>query len=86
MAPRQTVLTFAAIAGSHQAHDMNIPEGFTPRGDSNEQPPETYDKKVDVIVLSRNGREAEICSIPANGLPWKIPHGSMRIIAYRTLP
>lgn len=62
---------------------MNIPEGFTPRGDSNEQPLETYDKGVEYLLAGK--REALFCS-RANALAWKIPDGPMRIIAYKVLP
>jgi len=63
---------------------MNIPEGFTPRGDSNEQPLETYDKWVSVIL--QGAKQDRRLGSRANGLPWKIPDGPMRIIAWRIEP
>lgn len=62
---------------------MNIPEGFIPRGESNEQPPETYDKQAAVVFgnpFLRNPIET-----PANRAPWKVPDGPLRIIAWRLL-
>lgn len=66
---------------------MNIPEGFTPRGDSNEQPPETYGKAVWVIRERYDGATNGIMDAwKANFLPWKIPQGPLRILAYKVLP
>ncbi len=62
---------------------MTIPEDFTHRGNSNEQPPETYDKGVEYVIAGR--REPMFCS-RANALAWKIPDGPMRIIAYKVRP
>lgn len=62
---------------------MNIPEGFTPRGDSNEQPPETYDKWVE-LVLEGGKQLSRECA--ANAVTWKVPTGPARIIAYKVLP
>lgn len=62
---------------------MNIPEGFTPRGNSNEQPPETYDKQVSVILAGM--RPGRVLESGANGLAWKIPDGPLRIIAWKIL-
>lgn len=66
---------------------MNIPEGFTPRGDSNEQPPETYDKRV-CVVYANERPEAWGAQVGrnANTLAWKTPDGPLRIQAYRVLP
>lgn len=64
---------------------MKIPEGFTPRGDSNEQPLETYDKNVQ-LVFEGSSAEHIPAVFPANIMPWKIPDGPMRIIAWRLAP
>lgn len=66
---------------------MNIPEGFTPRGDSNEQPLETYDKRVTVMYANErpNAWSTQV-GRSANKLAWKIPDGPMRIQAYKVLP
>lgn len=66
---------------------MKIPEGFTPRGDSNEQPPETYDKKVLIVLDNPFGTAASEIAVTANGLSfWKIPDGPLRVAAYKVLP
>lgn len=63
---------------------MKIPEGFTPRGEGNEQPPETYDKKVAVIY--GNPFVKTPYEIRANEAPWKVPDGPLRLIAWKILP
>lgn len=63
---------------------MSVPEGFTHRGDGNEQPPETYDKWV-ALVFSGFGKKVWD-STPANTAPWKVPDGADRIHAYKVLP
>lgn len=65
---------------------MKIPEGFTPRGDSNEQPLETYDKRVFVIHADSRATAWD-CTTDrsANALAWKIPDGPLRIVAYKVL-
>jgi len=65
---------------------MNIPEGFTPRGDSNEQPPETYDKMVKLVYMDRKGLALISAPATANRLGWKVPDGANRIYAYKVLP
>ncbi len=63
---------------------MNIPEGFTPRGDSNEQPLETYDKDV-LLWKANHPLGYTVTTAKANTADWKIPEGSMRILAFQVL-
>lgn len=71
-----------------------IPGGFTVRGEGNEQPPETVDKVVmtrmadDYCSAIRYHSDEEVRAwfdgkFKANGLPWKIPDGPGRIIAWK---
>lgn len=70
---------------------MKIPEGFTPRGEGNEQPLETYDKRVWAIPASALSHDPSmgkvlLAPVSANKCPWKVPDGPCRIVAWKLAP